>query len=110
MRSLRHRAGGILDIGNWRLDIGPLCLFFHLRQVRIVRVAEDDAVVLHEPVVELRLGAHHAFERTETFEVGTPHIGDESEVRFGYLLELFDIARMAGAHLYNRHLVRARHT
>ena len=62
-----------------------------------------------EEIIEFGFGAHDAFERAEALQMGFADVGDETEVRFGYLDEFFDVSGMLRAHLYNRHLVRARH-
>ena len=66
---------------------------------------EDLAMRMAEVIVQFSLGAKHTCLVSESLQVGTPHIGDQSVVRMDDLHQLLDVTRMAGSHFDHGHLM-----
>ena len=75
------------------------------QQMWVVVVDEDCTLIVTQEVVEFTFGTDDTLERTESFEVGTTHVGDESVVGTDDFNEGFDFARMVGSHLNDGYVV-----
>ena len=97
----------VLAVGDEAVDVA---LLSHLHQVLVVGIDEDEGIVGCEVIIEFSLGLLHAFETSESLQVGTAHIGNHAAGRLHVFHELSDVIRMGSAHLYNGNLVFRRET
>ena len=101
-----HMADGkgpvMLPVGNLFQSVG------YAHQVFVVLIDEHRPAGMAEVVVELSFRMQHTFERAETFQMGTADVGNQAVVGRRDMYQLFDVARMAGTHLHDSHLVVGR--
>lgn len=60
---------------------------------------------LPEVVVEFSFGPYDSLERTESFQVGFPYIGDDAVIRFGNPYQCIDFSGVVGTHFHYGNLV-----
>ena len=92
----------VLAVGDEAVDVA---LLSHLHQMLVICINEDEGIVGCEVIIELSLGLLHAFEASESLQMGTAHIGNHTAGRFHVFHKLPDVIRMGSAHLYNGNLI-----
>jgi len=95
-------AVSVLAVGDEAVDVA---LLSHLHQMLVVGIDEDEGIVGCEVIIEFSLGLLHAFEASESLQVGTAHVGNHTAGRLHVFHEFPDVAWMGSAHLYNGNLI-----
>jgi len=63
------------------------------------------AIVFGQVAVQLAFGLLHTLERSKTFNMGFPNVGDQSVIWLGNVAQKIDFAKVIGTHFNNSNVV-----